>query len=473
MNISPFSPIFRLGILLGLSLVVAAPIRLTAQDTGTTDAAKPPSTLAELMQHRNLWPTQLTLKAPVQLDIVSNGKKVGSTVSPEGSTVDLVSVSETALQIKVVSATASVSPDQTDLWTQVAALYQKSGAVAASPSPAPAPGASPVAPPTSPPAPPDLRRPTAPTPAQPPTPGPAKSPASPQAQLADTVAPTTGDPLQFDYEVRPRDNFQKAAFRFWSPSYKDPIRGIILLTSYGDGDGRTMAGDDSWQALAEKYRLALVGCFFKATNGADYCDAPHGSGAALFEALSDFAKESNRPEVAQAALILYGEGEGGQFNYNFVLWKPERVVCFVVNKGGVYSSNVAGDDTRAVPGLFIFGTGDDKSRATAITKIWKEGRDHGALWTLAPQANSGRDFSQTAAFAHAFFEPMLKSRLPDVKVASDSPPQLNAMEENKGWLGDLTTHEIHAESADKEPNLSAAWLPDQSFAQAWKDFVSP
>jgi pimeloyl-ACP methyl ester carboxylesterase len=27
---------------------------------------------------------------------------------------------------------------------------------------------------------------------------------------------------------------------------------------------------------------------------------------------------------------------GGQFNYEFAAWKPDRVAAFVVNKGGIY-----------------------------------------------------------------------------------------------------------------------------------------
>ncbi len=44
------------------------------------------------------------------------------------------------------------------------------------------------------------------------------------------------------------------------------------------------------------------------------------------------------PEIAQAPLLLWGMSAGGEFNYEFVAWKPERVAAFVVNKGGIYYS---------------------------------------------------------------------------------------------------------------------------------------
>jgi hypothetical protein len=460
----------------------AAGPKLPGQDTNSTVAAQPRSTLAELAQHRNLWPAQVTLKAEVKLTIISNGRVVGSTVSPEGSIVDLVSVSETGLQIKVMAATATIPADQTDLWTQVAALSQKSPAVATSPAAAATPPASTT---TNPP-PAQPTTPSSTTRSLPPQPGATSSSPSttrslpPQPSvpvltpLTPVEAPTIGDPVQFDFEVKPRENFTKAAFRFWSPSYKDSIRGVIVLVPGLDGDGLNMVADDSWQALAQKYRLALVSCFLKGGGEGAYYDAPRGTGQALLEALKDFAAEAKRPEVEMAPLFLYGESAGGQFNYDFVLWKPERVACFVVNKGGFYNDSVANENVRSVPGLFILGMSDDQKRIDAITKIWKEGRDHGAVWALAPQPGSGHEFSQTPRLARAFFEPLLKTRLPDSSsLGSNDPPTLNIIPENKGWLGDLTTHEIHDESTDPEPDLKASWLPNQSAAQAWKDFVAP
>ncbi len=282
--------------------------------------------------------------------------------------------------------------------------------------------------------------------------------------------------MQFDYEVRPRENFTKAAFRFWSPSYKDSIRGVIVLVPGLNGDGLNMVADDSWQALAQKYRLALVSCYLqggKETGEGAYYNAPNGTGQALFEALKNFADQAKRPEVEMAPLLLYGESAGGQFDYDFVLWKPERVVCFVVNKGGFYSHALADENVRSVPGLFILGMSDEKERIDAITKIWKEGRDHGALWALAPQPNSGHEFSQTPRLARAFFEPVINARLPSGNSSlSGDAPALNAMSENKGWVGNLTTFSIHQSAMDLDP-LTRAWLPNDTAAQAWADFVTP
>jgi pimeloyl-ACP methyl ester carboxylesterase len=430
-------PLSRVPILLLLCLLTLNFFPLSAQN----QPAPSPRTLADLVQHPDSWPKQVTLKVDVQMDIISNGKKVGSTVSPAGTTVDLISVSATSIGIQVISAQASVSPDQTDLWERVAPAASK---VSVAPVPA-------------------LPQPTAPV-TTPHAPPPTTAPDS-------TVVATTdsGPPLIFDYEVTARDNFTKAAFRFWSPPYKQPVRGVIVLVPGLDGDGRGMLNSPAWQTLARKYGLALVACFMQ---GGNYYNAPGGTGDALLEALKKFADLSGRTEISQVPLLLYGESAGGQFNYDFVLWKPERVMAFVVNKGGYYDQDAPDTHTCATPGLFFLGQKDSDLRINAITTLWTTGRKMGALWALAPQPNSGHEFSRTAPVAQIFFNGVLKNRLPDESQVSDGSPTMQPMQENQGWLGDLTTCEIHDGSNDASPDRTASWFPDHDSADAWKAFVS-
>ncbi len=398
------------------------------------------------MQHRETWPRQVTLKVAVQMSIVSNGKTVGSMMSPEGTVVDLVGINETGLQVKVLSMQALVPPEQTDLWERVTASAAPANAPPVTPSPAPAP---------------------LPTPVPAAAPKPVAAPPPPPAAAAKV---DSGPALQLDYEVPPRDNFTKAAFRFWTPAYTQPIRGVIVLVPGLRGDGRNMLSSPTWQALARKYRLALAACFLQ---GDDYYVAPHGTGDALLEALKQFAEKSGHAEVAQAPLLLYGESAGGQFDYDFVLWKPERVLAFVVNKGGYYDQDQPDTHTCAVPGLFFLGQKDSDLRIKAITAIWSAGRKLGALWALAPQPNSGHEFSKTAPIAQVFFTGVLNHRLPDDALGAPDGPAMTAMQESQGWLGDPTTHEIHDGATDSEPNRNDSWFPDQASASAWKTFVAP
>ena len=101
----------------------------------------------------------------------------------------------------------------------------------------------------------------------------------------------------------------------------------------------------------------------------------------------------------------------------------------------------------------------------AITEIWKEGRNRGALWALAPEPNAKHEASWTAAASRTFFDEVLPVRLSD-----DGSPKLKPFPQADGWIGNLTNHEIARASIP--PDTSAVWLPGEATAAAWKKFVS-
>ena len=279
--------------------------------------------------------------------------------------------------------------------------------------------------------------------------------------------PATGSPHVFDYEVAARANFTKAAFRLWSPAYAQPIRAIVVLVPGYNGDGRKALAESAWQDFARSNRLALVACFMQG----DYAVARSGSGDALEEALTTFAQQSSHPEIAHVPLLLYGASAGGQFNYNFVIWRPSRVMAFIVNKGGFYDDQEPDSNAYTTPGLFFLGMNDEGFRIQSITRIWTQGRRRGALWALAPQPESGHEFSRTAGVARVFFASVLKVRLPNENLISGDHSAMQPLQESKGWLGDLSTHDIRPANVELQPSRTASWLPDEVSAQEWKEFV--
>ena len=82
-----------------------------------------------------------------------------------------------------------------------------------------------------------------------------------------------------------------------------------------------------------------------------------GSGQALLDALAGLGDRLGHTELGSAPLLLWGMSAGGQFNYEFAAWKPERVAAFVVNKGGIYYTAQIPKAAREVPGLLF--TGED------------------------------------------------------------------------------------------------------------------
>ena len=189
-----------------------------------------------------------------------------------------------------------------------------------------------------------------------------------------------------------------------------------------NGDARAMVEDPVWQAFATKHNLALVGC--RITDKPheqnfleDYANVSQGSGDAL-DALSAFASRANHPELGGAPLLLWGMSAGGQFNYEFAAWKPERVVAFVVNKGGIYYTALVPRASREVPGVLFIGGKDLDSRVQTITGLFALNRRAGALWALAEEPGAAHIVGRSRDLALIFFEDVLPLRLSETGALS-------------------------------------------------------
>jgi dienelactone hydrolase len=273
----------------------------------------------------------------------------------------------------------------------------------------------------------------------------------------------------YDVEITPRDNFSKAAFRFWMPDNLVTIKGYLVLVPGINGDFRSAVNAELWQTFATKHNFAIVGCCFNGGNketGAPYYQASCGSGEALFEAMRDFAEKSGHPEARTAPFVLWGFSAGGQFNYEFACWKPARVIAFVVNKGCDYRTFDTSKKTRNTPGVFFIGRKDLQHRIDAINKIFTLGRKQGALWTLTVEPDAGHDIGRSWKMAIALFDAVIPLRLP-----ADGSAPLKKIEEESGWTGDLATFEISA--GKKKTEELTSWLPNEAAAHIWQDIVHP
>ena len=158
-----------------------------------------------------------------------------------------------------------------------------------------------------------------------------------------------------DEQVTPGRNYDIAEFRLWLPNDVASVQAIAVLVPGSNGDGRGQIDDPVWQDFAVRHQLALVGV--RLTDRPhdqgfieEYVNVSQGSGQAFLDALNTFATRAKHPELATAPFLLWGMSAGGEFNYEFVCWKPERVVAFVVNKGNIYYTALASKEARSVPG---------------------------------------------------------------------------------------------------------------------------
>ena len=221
-----------------------------------------------------------------------------------------------------------------------------------------------------------------------------------------------------DEAAPPGANYAKAEFRLWHPEGVTHIRAVAVLVPGSNGDGRPSADDPIWQAFARRLDLALVACRFTDKPHdqnfiEDYVKVSDGSGQALLDTLGVFARRIQHPELATAPLLLWGMSAGGQFNYEFTAWKPERVAAFVVNKGGIYYTALTSRAARSVPGMLFTGEKDLESRIQTITGLFAVNRRAGALWAIAEEPAAAHIVGRSRDMALIFYEDVLRLRLGD------------------------------------------------------------
>lgn len=289
---------------------------------------------------------------------------------------------------------------------------------------------------------------------------------------AQPAVPPSFPGAVFDQSMAPGANYDVADFRLWIPQGAGAVRAVLVLTPGSNGDGRNEVMDATWETFAMEHGLALVGVSMRDRPPAgifeEYVDVARGSGDALLAALRNFAVQSGHAELATAPLLLWGMSAGGEFNYEMTLWKPERVVAFVVNKGGIYWHALASPEARAVPGIFFAGGMDLDSRIGTIFGLFALNRRGGALWAFSVEPCAGHVVGESQALAMLFFGDMLTARLEGAATDADGTTKLRALTESSGMVGNLTDFSYRAAGERADTNHSTAWLPNARVAEAWQ-----
>ena len=276
-----------------------------------------------------------------------------------------------------------------------------------------------------------------------------------------TVAAPNG--ATYDESLPPGANYDKAEFRFWIPKDAGPVRAVVVLVPGSNGDGRPMADDVFWKEFAVKQRVALLACRFtdKAHDQSfieEYVNVGRGSGQAVLDVLAKFAARASHPEAANAPLLMWGMSAGGQFNFEFVGWKPERVAAFIVNKGGIYYSALLPKAAREVPGLLFVGEKDLQSRIDTITGLFAVNRRGGARWALVVEPGAAHVVGQSKDFGAVFFEEILTLRT-------------GAGVAGAGFVGDLKSQTYQPAADAGTPGTPNNWFASERIAKTWQMVV--
>ena len=372
-------------------------------------------------------PSEVILKREAALSLILNGKPMGTIKAPAGSTVTLLQKDPNGLKVRLGTAEGVVAEADTNL----AELQAATSPTATITAPAPPPPVIPA---------PEIK------------------------PVQENPTPPSSQALRIDFSAKARAGAYEAAdFRLWLPDPAQPVRALLVLVPGVDGDGRGMADNGDWQKFAARNHLAIVACFFK---GGNYQSPSAGSGEALEEAIAHLATESRQPKITALPQLMWGHSAGGQYDYNYVQWKPERVLAFVVNKGAYYTAD-RDRKSNDVPGLFFLGLKDTEVRIRNIRGIFEEGRKKNAPWALIEEPEEGHGVGKSEGFARTFFDLILPARLPE------NSDRLQKIDLAPGWLGNNQDHSIAPASTSAWKPIDTSWFPSEGCAQDWEKIVKP
>ena len=276
----------------------------------------------------------------------------------------------------------------------------------------------------------------------------------------------------FDDNLPQGKNYDKAAFQLWYPDGTVTIAGVLVLLPGSNSDGRIMVEDTIWQNLARRNKFALLGCFFtdrphKNMDIEEYINVKEGSGDALLLILTRFAEKSGHAELSKVPLLFWGFSAGGEYSYEFACWKPERVIAFIVNKGGIYYTALASEETQNVPAIFFVGQNDLEFRTIVVKGIFTANRRFGALWTFTDEPDLGHAIGKSQQMAALFFNEIIPLRLPNKEQPQNDEILLQRLSENSGLIGDLKTPKYEEYATWKKQGYPTSWLVNTKVANAW------
>ena len=248
------------------------------------------------------------------------------------------------------------------------------------------------------------------------------------------------------------------------PGLRDPATGLDL-DSRPLVSGTPISGCSIWCSQAERDevrsralglvdgKVALIGTTTLVDNAASY--------DTLLLALSDFAAQSQHPELANIPIFFVGHSMGGCTAYGFTRLHGARVAGFFTMKGGCHNLGPVAA-AAGVPGHFLIGALDAPHRRENITAVFEAGRTAATPWAVSIDAFQHGpivDFDLLFDWADA----VLAARLPQTPGAP-----LRAVDLADGWLGDRRTGAISPYSCFASTPVSGSWLLSEETARDWQ-----
>jgi pimeloyl-ACP methyl ester carboxylesterase len=276
-------------------------------------------------------------------------------------------------------------------------------------------------------------------------------------------------------------------YTMWVPDNVTRFR-CVIVHQHGAGmnaaeHGATAAYDLHWQALAKKWDCALLGpSYHVLTDATDaspggselWFDPRRGSDKTFLKALGELSAQANHPELATVPWALWGHSGGGIWSDVLTTLYPERVIALFLRSGSfrnrpTFPQPETPVAAYSVPVMGNAGVGE-RERGAWINTLARarEYRSNGAPAGFAPDPRTGHETGDSRYLAIPFFDACLAMRLPPKGSKSQN---LQRVDMSQGWLAPFLGQTAVPASNYKGNPLEAVWLPGESVARIWMEYV--
>jgi len=297
--------------------------------------------------------------------------------------------------------------------------------------------------------------------------------------------------VRYEASTQPGELAYAVNYTIWVPPQAERLRGVIVH-QHGCGEGSCKSGltgayDVHWQALAKKHDCALLAPAYEQPDKADcqlWCDPRNGSSAAFEKCLADLGAEAGHPELSTVPWALWGHSGGGHWAGGMVLLHPERVTAAWLRSGvplfepnpdrPTIKPHALPDAALRVPIMCNPGTKEGVTvKDGRFAGVWPANeaffnrvRGSGGLVGVAVDPLTAHECGNQRYMAIAWLDACLTARLPNT-----SGDPLRPMPTDQAWLA-LVAGFVAGPAAKFEGDpLTAAWLPGESVARAWMQYV--
>jgi hypothetical protein len=274
--------------------------------------------------------------------------------------------------------------------------------------------------------------------------------------------------------VRVNTIYSTADALIYVPAEVTTIRGVFIRLYGGNTDNRpAVTGDlETWRnevtPAPTEYRRRMMA--FARENGLAVLGIVSGDHATILPQLTELARVSGHPELAQAPAVLHGHSNGARMACYYAGHEPSRVIGFIAAKIPDCDPTAP---PRTVPAYFIMSTNDPvlNNRGEQITKLFETQRARGAPWALLLDPAPGHQEIANYDLLFNWMQEVVTRRLP-ATPAPGAPVALRTIGDPSGWLGERTSFSIADYPCYVGDKLAASWLPSQQTARDWQAMVS-